>query len=66
MTSTVQQFNDMMTQFLDELIASFPEERNLKKYKVSYDLIKATSPRKGVDLYMGFAKTYHTTDYGQG
>ena len=43
MTSTVQQFNDMMTQLLDELIASFTEERNLKKYKVSYDLIKATS-----------------------
>ena len=60
MTSTVQQFNDMMTQFLTELIASFPEERNLKKYKVSYDLIKAASPRKGVDMYMGFAKSYHT------
>ena len=58
--STVHQFNDMMTQFFDELVATFPEEKKLKKYKVTYELMKKKNPRKCVDLYMESAKKVHT------
>ena len=58
--TTVHQFNDMMSQFFDELVVTFPEEKQLKKYKVTYELIKKTNPRKCVDMYMESAKKVHT------
>ena len=58
--TTVQQFNDMMTQFFSELVATFPEEKQLKKYQMTYELLKKTNGRKCVDMYMESAKAFHT------
>ena len=42
----------MMTQFLDELQQTFPEEPKIKKYAMSYDLMRKANARKCVDTYM--------------
>lgn len=50
--TSVSAFNDMMGQFLTELIKTFPEEKGLKKYMLKFELLKDTNPRKVVDKYM--------------
>ena len=42
----------MMTQFLDELQQTFPEEPKIKKYALSFDLLRKANARKCVDTYM--------------
>lgn len=42
----------MMTQFLDELQQTFPEEPKIKKFALSFDLMRKANARKCVDTYM--------------
>jgi hypothetical protein len=42
----------MMGQFLDELQQTFPEEPKIKKYIMSYDLMRKANARKCVDTFM--------------
>jgi len=50
--ASVTAFNDMMGQFLTELIKTFPEEKGLKTYMIKFELLRDTNPRKVVDKYM--------------
>ena len=50
--STVTAFNEMMGRFLDELVSTFPEEKDLKKGKATFDITKSANPRAVVDFYM--------------
>ena len=50
--ASVTAWNDMMTQFLNELKETFPEEKAVKKYYVSFDLLRKSNPKKGVKLFM--------------
>ena len=50
--ASVTAWNDMMTQFLNELKETFPEEKAVKKYYVSFDLLRKSNPKKGVQLFM--------------
>ena len=50
--ASVKAFNEMMGQFLMELIETFPEEKGLKKYMIKFELLKDTNPRKVVEKYM--------------
>ena len=50
--TAVTAFNDMMGQFLVELHKTFPEEKGIKKFMTSFDLLKSTNPRKCVEAYM--------------
>jgi hypothetical protein len=50
--ASVTAFNDMMGQFLVELHKTFPEEKGIKKFMTSFDLLKSANPRKCVEAYM--------------
>jgi hypothetical protein len=50
--ASVTAFNDMMGQFLVELHKTFPEEKGIKKFMTSFDLLRSANPRKCVDAYM--------------
>lgn len=50
--ASVTAFNDMMGQFLVELHKTFPEEKGIKKFMTSFDLLKTANPRKCVEAYM--------------
>ena len=50
--TSISAWTDMMFQFLDELISTFPEEKAMKKYKTAFELVKKSNPRKCVESYM--------------
>ena len=53
--TSVSAWNDMMDQFLNELRQTFPEEKAIKKYQTSFDLLRKSNPRKCVEGYMSEA-----------
>lgn len=52
MATTVSAFNDMMQQFLDELVLTFPEEKSFVKYQASFGLVRKSRPRAVLEKYM--------------
>lgn len=56
--TSVTAFNDMMLQFLGELKETFPEEKGIKKYAASFDIMKKSNPRKCVEVYMSAIGPY--------
>lgn len=50
--TTVKAFNDMMEQFLNELVLTFPEEKTLLKYQATFDLAKTAWPRVTLEGFM--------------
>lgn len=50
--STLGTFIAMMDQFLNEMIATFPNESKLRVYGNSFNMIKKTNPRKILELFM--------------
>jgi len=51
-------FNDMLEQFVKELIETFPEEKCLKKYAIKIDMLRNSNPRKCVNKFMKKIKPY--------
>ena len=56
--TSVTAFNDMMDQFLSELVLTFPEEPAIKKQHTSFELLRKTNPRKCVETFMEDAAQY--------
>lgn len=52
MATTVSAFNDMMEQFLDELVLTFPEEKSFLKFQASFAILRKTHPRAALENYM--------------
>lgn len=52
MATTVSAFNDMMQQFLDELVLTFPEEKSFRKFQANFQLLRKTNPRSPLNSYM--------------
>lgn len=50
--ASVSAFNEMMANFLGELRKAFPEEKGIKKFETSFDLLRKSNPRKIVESYM--------------
>jgi hypothetical protein len=50
--TSISAWNDMMEQFLAELLQTFPEEKAIKKYYTSFDLLRKSNARKCIDGYM--------------
>ena len=50
--TSISAWNDMMAQFINELHSTFPEEKAIKKYQTSFDLLRKSNPRKCVEGYM--------------
>lgn len=51
--TSVSAFNDMLEQFIDELQQTFPEEKVIKKYQASFEIVRKSNPRKCVESFMG-------------
>lgn len=56
--ASVTAFNDLMQQFLSELSKTFPEEKGIKKFQTSFDLLKSSNPKKCVELFMSGVSPY--------
>lgn len=50
--TSVSAFNDMLEQFLTELMGTFPEETSIKKYHAGFEVLRKSNPRKVVDGFM--------------
>lgn len=50
--ASVSAFNEMMANFLGEMGKAFPEEKGIKKFETSFDLLRKSNPRKVVEAYM--------------
>ena len=53
--ASVGAFNDMLSQFLSELAQTFPEEKAIKKYETSFDILRKSNPRKVIENFMATA-----------
>jgi hypothetical protein len=51
----------MLDQFLCELEQTFPEDKSFKKYHVSFNVMRVTSPRRCVDSFMNMISKYSTS-----
>jgi hypothetical protein len=52
MATTTNAFNDMMQQFLDELVLTFPDEKKLVKYQNTFFVLRSASPKKPMKQFM--------------
>lgn len=50
--STVQAFNTMMKNFVEELVDVFPEEAQLRVFLESFDTVTALTPRAPLELFV--------------
>jgi hypothetical protein len=50
--SSLDAFNDMMAQFLNELVLTFPEELTIQKYQATFEVARTTIPRSILDGFM--------------
>ena len=53
--ASVQAFNSVMDEFLNELKETFPEEKKIAVYYNSFLTLKKTNPRKVLELFMNQA-----------
>lgn len=50
--STIGAFNDMMEQFCNELITTFPDVKTFKKYLLTIQMARKANPRSILNTYM--------------
>lgn len=50
--TSLDAFNDMMGQFLNELVLTFPEEKNIQKFQATFEVARVATPRATLDGFM--------------
>lgn len=58
MSTTVEAFNDMMKQFIDELVLTFPQVKTFKKYQSSFILIHKTNSKQALKEFYSSVKPF--------
>jgi len=56
--TTIGAFNDMMEQFLEELVQTFPEEPAMKKYQMSFEMLRKANSRACMENFMQSVTPY--------
>jgi len=56
--TSVTAFNDMMEQFLEELVQTFPDEPAMKKYQASFDLLRKANARMVMENFVSSISPY--------
>lgn len=56
--TSVGAFNDMMDQFLQELVLTFPDDPAIKKYQLSFEVIRKANARLCMDEFMSSIAPY--------
>jgi hypothetical protein len=52
MATSTGAFNDMLDQFIKELMSVFPDDKNIKKAYTKFDMLRSTNPKKCVKKFM--------------
>ena len=50
--SSLDAFNDMMAQFLNELVLTFPEEKSIQKFQAGFEVARVATPRATLEGFM--------------
>ncbi len=50
--TTVKAFNDLMEQFINELVKTFPEEESIKSYQESFEMARMANDRLPLNTFM--------------
>lgn len=50
--TTISSFNELMTQFLDDLEVAFPKDTSIKRFQATFGLLKKTNARKPLTEFM--------------
>lgn len=56
--ATLATFNEMMEQFLTELVQTFPEEKAMKKYMTAFDMARKANARVCLQEFMSSITPY--------
>ena len=56
-------FNNKLTEFLKDLIATFPDDKDLKLFKNSFDLLKLSDENKPAILFNKIIKNFENKIY---
>lgn len=56
--ASVQAFNELMDQFIQELRATFPEETAIKKWYNAFDMMKGTNSKGVMEVFMAGVAPY--------
>lgn len=56
--SSVGNWCEMMSRFLDELQTTLPNEKSINKYKIKFDVVRKTNPKKAVKTFMSSVGAY--------
>lgn len=57
-SGTVESFNELMNQFIDELVLTFPDVKTFKKYQSSFILVKKTQPKMALKEFYASVSPY--------
>ena len=57
--TSVSAWCEMLENFLSELEKTFPNEKGVKKYRTSYELVRKANPRKCVESFMVACQPYN-------
>ena len=56
--TTIKAFNDLMEQFINELVKTFPEEESIKSYQESFEMARLGSARLPLTTFMQNVSPY--------
>jgi hypothetical protein len=56
--STISAFIDMLEQFINELIETFPDEKSFKKYQLTVQIARKANPRSVLTTFMESVTPY--------
>jgi hypothetical protein len=58
MSTTVDAFNEMLQQFIDELVLTFPNVNNFKKYQTALKVVRKSTPKVPLKEFYDSVKPY--------
>ncbi len=58
MSTTVEAFNEMLQQFIDELVLTFPEVKTFKKYQSALKVVRKSTPKVPLKEFYDSVKPY--------
>ena len=58
MTSNIEQFNEILNEFLEKIVNQFPESTKLKNYRKAFLLLRLATPKIPSNLFMASVINY--------
>ena len=58
MTSNIEQFNEILNEFLEKIVNQFPDSIKLKNYRKAFLLLRLATPKIPSNLFMASVINY--------